>query len=100
MGQKNRKKKEGKEKKILTKEERQSIISKIQVNALLTDMDDQKNTLWDLLKKHGVDEIFNHYVDNGGQVDKEIPCSEMGRVIIIRLYDTVTPRPLVNFHVI
>lgn len=81
-----------KEKKKLTMEERKSIVSKIQINAVLSD-------IWDTLKQYGAEEIFNQYIVTGGEIDKEIPIPGTGRTLIIKLHETSTPHPLVNFHV-
>ena len=85
-------KREKKERKKLTMDERKSIVSKIQMNAILSD-------IWDILKQCGAEEVFNQYITSGGEIDKEIPIPEMGRTLIIKLHETSTPHPVVNFHV-
>jgi len=79
-------------KKTLTLSERAEIINKIKLTASIND-------ITDILKTTGAMDIFEQYIRDGKTVDTEIPIPEQRRTLIIRLHNTVVPRPLVNLHV-
>jgi hypothetical protein len=81
-----------KPKKLLTLEERRTIVNQIKIRAAMSDISD-------LLYQCGANDIFERYVETGQPVDVEIPINGENRTLIIRLHGTITPKPMVNFHI-